>query len=308
MMMLFASLAFCQAATAQVAMTSNIRGRAEVQDPEGWKPIRLMQKLYRGTKVRCAEGAVLTVVFLKSGNRFRLDSGLAGVVDSDSLSGAKALDGLKGASSDAASSLGGSRVGALLSRAPISESRLNRSFKGWLRTDDKRVEWIKRDDAALYCFTIFDHDENVIWSVRTNAASAEFPEGISEPPTARPYVWRLSAFNRSGKMIEASVRWGALTFLTAEQEEQLLKLAEPLQAQIAKDKTNAESLLLLAAVYREMGVCQRALETLSDITEKSGQTSINAEQIATAKVDIYRDLGRIALLMSGHVNDREAKK
>lgn len=307
-MMLIASLAVCQAANAQVAMTSNIRGRAEVQDPEGWKPIRLMQKLYKGARVRCDEGAVLTVVFLKSGNRFRLDSGQSGVLESDSLSGGKALAGLKGASSDAAKSLGGSRVGALLSRAPISESRLNRAFKGWLRTDDKRVEWIKRDDAALYCFTIFDHDENVIWSVRTNSSSAEFPEGISEPPTARPYVWRLSAFTRSGKMIEAGVRWGALTFLTAEQEEQLLKLTEPLLAQVAKDKTDAESLLLLAAVYREMGVSQRALETLSDLTEKSGQTTINSEQISATKIDIYRDLGRIALLMSGHVNDKETKK
>ena len=307
-MMLIATLAFCQGANAQVAMTSNIRGTAEVQDPEGWKPIRLMQKLYKGTRVRCAEGGVLTVVFLKSGNRFRLDSGQAGVVDSDSLSGAKALAGLKGASSDAARSLGGSRVGALLSRAPISESRLNRDFKGWLRTDDKRVEWIKRDDATLYCFTIFDRDENVIWSIRTNSASAEFPEGISEPPTARPYVWRLSAFTRSGKMIDGSVRWGALTFLTAEQEEQLLKLTEPLQAQIAKDKTDGESLLLLAAVYREMGVCQRALETLSDLTEKSRQTTIKSELISTAKIDIYRDLGRMALLMSGYVNDKEAKK
>ncbi len=286
---------FTNFAKSQVAMFTHVGGRVEIrlEGESDWKSARLLQKLYRGSDVRCNDSGEATLVILKSGERFLLDAGGRGKVGSDSISGGKSLGGLRGASALAAKTLGGSRVGGALSRAPIADSALEPSFKGWLSSTSPKFHWKSVPGAIRYTFTLFDREENVVWSASSKTENAEYPDDLPEILTARPYVWRLTPFGKSGRQLGTGTRWGVVTFLTQEQEKSLLDEVEPLLAQAMAEPKNSEPLLMLAEKYRKSGVYQRTLECIGalGLLMKEPQESIEA-----AREDAYREIGRLAVL------------
>ena len=301
-----ASVCLSNVGGAQVAMIAHLNGKVEVrlEGQSDWKSARLMQKLYRGADIRCGDSGEATFVVLKTGERFLLEESGRGKVGADSISGGRSLGGLRGASALAAKTLGGSRVGAALSRDIMPDSAIEPKFRGWFNVEAPKFHWVPVAGASQYTFTLFYGDGNVVWSARTSSENADFPAELPSLLTARPYIWRTTAFGKSGRPLADGSRWGVVTFLTEEQEKTLLAETEPLMKQMKEEPKSPEPVIILAEKYRLAGVYQRTLECIGALrllNEPAG--SVEAARKAT-----YSEIGRLAELFSGGFEDKDKKK
>src|SRR5688500_17661939 len=75
---------------APVGMPCQIVGKPEVLTDGGrWAPLRLMQKLEPGARLRCAPGAEAVIVLFRGGKRYRLAAGGDAVVQEDQVNGTR---------------------------------------------------------------------------------------------------------------------------------------------------------------------------------------------------------------------------
>ena len=106
----------------------------------------------------------------------------------------------------------GSRIDAFIARPAQSHQRLTPQSTGWMLEGERHFEWAPIPGAATYSFTLFDSNDNVVWSSRASGTSVDYPAELPFFTLRRPHVWRLAAFGHSGKPLPEA-RWGFVTFL-----------------------------------------------------------------------------------------------
>lgn len=274
------------AQSAPVGMAAQVKGSVQLESGGTKTPLKLLGRVENGDIVRCAPGAHAIIVLFGGGRRFEIGSNQSATIGAGDVIGGKKMAGLSGPSADVVQKLGKARVGAVMARPPEVLQRLTPQFPGWLPAGHPTFEWLPLAGAANYTFTLFDAADNVVWSVRSDKLSANYPAEAPELRQQRPYLWQLSGFGNSGKAVDKS-RSGLVTFLAPADATALTKLAADLQAQAANtdDKT---PLLLLAEAYLQQGVAGLALEVFDD--EKMRGT----EGLAEARHDVIQSLSPFA--------------
>ncbi len=269
MALLLFSVMTLSAGAAPVGMVCHMTGQPQMRSGAAgaWQPARLLQKLDAGDALRCGPGAEAVVVLFAGGQRFQVGAGADAVVGANSVQGARSLGALDGPSSRVAATLGGSRAAAVLARPAQSHERLTPTSPGWHLASERVFSWPPLANADAYTFTLFDGNDNVVWSARVSEASAAYPDDLPALAQKRPYVWRLVPFGRSGKPLPEA-RWGILAFLTQADADRLSADAQELQRQDQANPQDVTALLLLAELYRSYGVLEKTLETLEDLRLK----------------------------------------
>ncbi len=251
-------------------MACRLTGKPEMRTGNAgvWAPLRLLQKLEPGDRVRCGAGAEAILVLFGSGERFQVSAGAEGSIQAGKVEGAKSLGGLNGPSAEAAKTLVGARTGAFvsrLSRAPLAPSRLTRNFTGWITEGDRTFAWDSVPEAAAYSFTLFDANGYVLWNTRTAEAHADYPAESPALAPRRAYLWRLVPYGKSRLARDKDIRWGVVTTLMKPDSDKLRADSEVLAKLIKKSPDDATLRALLAEKYRDYGVLMRTLETLEDM-------------------------------------------
>jgi hypothetical protein len=283
--------AISTAGAAPVGIASHITGAAEVRSGEGaWKPLRLLQRLESGDKVRCGSGAEVTVVLFDSATRYKVDAGATGVIGSHGVQGGHPATGLPGPGIRIAKAMVGSRMDAFVARPAQSHQRLTPQSPGWIAEGERHFEWPAQPGAATYSFTLFDANDNVVWSARATAPAADYPADLPFFTLRRPYLWRLVAFGSSGKPLTGA-RWGLLTFLSREDAGQLTSEAQALEEAANADPSDVTPRVLLAELYRGYGVLEKTLEVL-----ESPQLA-NQPGIQELQEEVYQQASRYAQLL-----------
>jgi hypothetical protein len=296
-----------------VAMLFHIAGTVEMRThtSDTWGSAHVLQRLNSGDQIRCAPGAQAGIVILADGSRYLATAGAPVLIQATRVQGAQPLGKPQGLSARAAEKLAGARTGASMSRLPVAPQDLVYHFDGWLPAGMRKFAWNDPNefapfDAATYSFTLFDHDGNVVWSVRTARKEAEAPADIPDFVTERPYLWRLTGYSEKGIVLKSQQAWGMVTFLTDTQAEELQSDVKDLQAQrtalkqvgIREPRENAAALsdlryytALTAAFYRQHGVMMGAFDLLF------------GESMDTDT--IYQEVGGLALFFKGPNNSNK---
>lgn len=284
-----------RAGAAPVGMACQVKGSAQVRSgAAAWKPLRLLQRVAPGDTVRCGAGAEAVIVLFDSGARYKIAAGHQGVVGAKSVAGAAPLGGLSGPSGRVAKALGGSRSGAFMARPALSHKRLMPDSPGWLAEGERHFAWQALPNAAAYSFTLFDQNDNVLWSERGADTGADYPADLTALATRRPFVWRIIPFGQSGKPLPES-RWGVVTFLSKADADQLSADAAALQQQADANAGDPTPLVLLADLYQQYGVMDRTLEILENL-KISGQ--LPADTADAALADAYRQISPYAQVLA----------
>jgi hypothetical protein len=289
---MFALNSAAQAAT--VGIASQVSGPAEVRAAgSAWKPLRVLERLDTGTQVRCGAGAGVVIVLFETAARYRVGAGGVATVGASQVSGAQKETAMAGPAIRIAKAMGGSRADAFLARPAQSHQRLTPQFPGWMPEGERHFEWAPIAGAASYSFTLFDPNDNVVWSSRVTETHADYPVDLPFFTLRRPHVWRLAAFGHSGKPLPEA-RWGFTTFLSREDAGALTAEAQELETQSRAEPEDTTALVLLAELYRSYGVTEKALEAL-EVPRMLSQPGIQE-----AQEEIYRQAGRYAQLLRPH--------
>jgi len=282
---------------ASVGIASHVSGQAEARDASGgaWKPLRLLERLDAGAQVRCGPDAEAVIVLFESAERYKVGSGGVATIEPDQVRGALKETALPGPAIRIAKAMGGSRLDAFIARPAQSHQRLTPQFPGWMLAEERHFEWAAIPGAATYSFTLFDANDNVVWSGRAADTRADFPGELPFFALRRPHVWRLAAFSRSGKPLPEA-RWGLVTFLSPQDADQLTAEARALEGLARAESADTTGLVMLAELYRSYGVLEKALEVL-----ESPQL-ISRPGILEAQVEVYRQAGRYAQLLGPHAS------
>ena len=280
------------AAAVTVGMVTRLTGKAEVSSAQGndWKPVRLMRRLEAGDRVRCASDGEVVITLFASAEQCTVAAGTTVTLDAKGIKGAQKVAGLRGSGIQIARAMAGDRPGGFEARPAQAHQRLLPHYPGWSLEGERQLSWTPVARAASYSFTLFDKNDNVIWSQRVEGPVATYPAELPFFALRRPYVWRLVAFGASGKPLPES-RWGILTFLSAKDAEQLATDAKELENQAKAEIKDTTVFFLLAELYRSYGVLEKALETLErpELEKQEG--------IKEAQEDIYHEISRYALIL-----------
>jgi len=283
-------LAALPAAAAPVAISGQVTGkRAELQTggKGAWQALAPLRKLEPGDRIRCGPDSRAVLVLLSSKERFQVEPGQEAEVLESGIRGAKSLGGLTGPAAATAAKLAGSRTGAFTARPAERFSPLFRGFKGWLPEGERRLRWEPAAGAATYVLSLFDARSNLVWqSERASAPEAELP-AEKEIQARQPYLWRLVPYGASGRPLPAA-RWGVLTWLPRAEGEALDADAEALRAQDREDPRDPTALFLLAELYRQHGVLDGTLETLSTLQSRG------VDGVELPLAETYSQLGPFA--------------
>jgi hypothetical protein len=233
------------------------------------------------------------VVLFENAARYHVGAGGVATVQVSQVSGAQKESAMAGPAIRIAKAMGGSRADAFLARPAQSHQRLTPQFPGWMLEGERHFEWAPIAGAATYSFTLFDANDNVVWSARVTDSRADFPAELPYFALRRPHVWRLAAFGQSGKPLPEA-RWGFLTFLSKEDADQLTAEAQELDAQAHAESADSTALVMLSELYRSYGVLEKALEALES------PLLVSQPGIQEAQAEIYRQAGRYAQLLRPH--------
>jgi hypothetical protein len=283
------------AAAAPVGMPCRLAGKPEVRAGGIWKPLRLMQPLEPGDVVRCGPGAAAAIVLFDRGKRFEVEAGGEAVVEAGQLKGRRItpLAPLTGTAARVAQGLTGPRIAGFMARPARSHRRLTPQAPGWLTDDRLTFEWSAVAGAATYSFTLFDQQDNVVWSQRVAEPRAEYPPSLPAPTPGRPYVWRMVPFGPSGKPMASGDAWGVITVLSRADADRLVAEEAELQEKARQQPDDTTFLVLQAELYRQYGVLDRALEILED------PRLIGQPGVQEALDEIYRQVSPYAQLLAG---------
>ena len=271
---------------APVGMAAQVKGDVQLESGGKKAPLKLLGRVESGDVVRCGAGAQAIIVLFSGGTRFQIGANQSATIGTAQVVGATKMAAMSGPSAALVQKLGNARVGAVMARPAQTFERLTPKFPGWLSLEKPKLEWLPLTGAATYTFTLFDAYDNVVWSVRTNKLSADYPADAPPLRDQKTYLWRLSGFGNSGKPVQDS-RFGLVTFLAAADDAALAKTVADLQAQ-AKSAADVMTLLMLVEAYRDKGVLGRALEVFDD------QKLRGEEGSAEAKNDIVEALSPFA--------------
>ena len=261
-------------ASASVGMVTRLTGKAEFCPVQGsdWKPLRLMRRLEAGDRVRCATDSEAVITIFASAEQCTVAAGSTVTLDAKGIKGAQKVAGLRGSGIQIARAMAGDRPGGFEARPAQAHQRLQPNYPGWFLEGERELTWTAIPRAAAYTFTLFDKNDNVVWSQRVGEAKVQYPAELPFFALRRPYVWRLIAFGESGKPLPES-RWGILTFLSEKDAQQLAADAKELAAQAKSESKDTTLYFLLAEHYRSYGALEKALE------------------------EIYREISRYALIL-----------
>ena len=282
------SLSLCSltAQAAPVGMAAELKGSVQLESDGKKAPLKLLGRVESGDVVRCGAGAQAIIVLFSGGARYQIGANQSATVGATEVVGASKMAGLNGASAAVAQKLGTARVGAVMARPAQTFERLKPDFPGWLSLDKPKFEWLPLGGATTYTFTLFDQYDNVVWMVRTDKLTADYPADAPALREQRPYLWRLSGVGSSGKPVQDS-RYGLVTFLSSADSVALTALVANLKTQ-AQNSTDNTPLLMLIEAYRDKGVIGRALEVFDE------EKLRNVEGIADAKNDVFNSLSPFA--------------
>jgi hypothetical protein len=285
---------------ASVGMASHVLGKAEVRLAGGgsWQPLHLMQRLDAGAQVRCGAGAEAVIVLFESAERYKVGSGAAATVGPNQVKGGVRESALPGPAIQIAKAMGGSRLDAFIARPAQTHERLTPQFPGWMLEGERQFQWAAIPGAASYSFTLFDPNDNVVWSARVTDPKAEYPAELPYFALRRPHLWRLVAFSQSGKPLPGA-RWGFIAFLSQQEVDQLTAEAQSLQELAQTEGADSTGLVLLAELYRSSGVLEKALEVL-----ESPQL-VSQPGIQEAQEEIYRQASRYAQTLRPQLSGTE---
>lgn len=281
-----------EAAAATVGMVTRLTGKVEFCAAQGsdWKPLRLMRRLDAGDRVRCAADSEAVITIFASAEQCTVAAGSTVTLDAKGIKGAQKVAGLRGSGIQIARAMAGDRPGGFEARPAQAHQRLQPGYPGWILEGERELTWAAIPRAASYTFTLFDKNDNVVWSQRVIDTKAQYPAELPFFTLRRPYVWRLVAFGASGKPLPES-RWGILTFLSEKDAQQLASDAKELEEQAKSESKDTTLFFLLAELYRSYGVLEKALETLErpELEKQEG--------IKEAQEEVYREISRYALLL-----------
>ena len=276
-----------------VGMVTHLTGKAEVRSASGgdWEPLRLMTKLEAGDSVRCAAGGEAIITVFASAEQCTVAAGTTVTLDARGVQGAKKIAGLHGSGIQVARAMAGDRPNGFFARPAQSHQRLQATYPGWILEGERVFSWEPTPRAATYTFSLFDQNDNVVWSQRVTEPKAAYPADLPYFSLRRAYVWRLVPFGESGKPLPDS-RWGILTFLSKSDADQVSSEAKELEEQAKTEGDNVTSLILLAELYRSYGVLEKTLETLErpELENQSG--------IKEAQAETYGQISRYAQVLS----------
>jgi len=290
---LFLLLLTGNALASPVGMATELTGKVEVRPASGnnWKTLRLLDRLETGDTVRCGPGAEAVLVLFESAERYTVSAGATAVVEARSVKGASKNSGLRGPAIQIAKTMVGDRPSGFIARPALSHKRMTPQFSGWMPEGERHFDWEAIPGAASYSFTLFDTNDNVIWSARVAEPKADYPADLPNFALKRPYLWRVSAFGKSGKPLTEN-GWGVVTFLSKTDGDALTQAAKDLESDAQRSGDSVTPLVLLAELYRSYGVLEKTLETLErpQLENQSG--------IRQAQDDVYRQLGSYAFLLA----------
>ena len=265
-----------QAVAAPVGMAAQVKGSPQIKAGAAWKPLRLLQRLQAGDTVRCGTGAEAVIVLFGYGHRYKIAAGQEGTVRATAVAGATAMGGLSGPSTRVAMALGGSRSGAFMARPAVRQHgplsvQTPEPMRGWMPEGERRFQWDAIPNAAQYSFTLFDRNDAVLWNARVTEPNAEYPAEFPALRSRQPYVWRVTATGKTGRLVPDS-SWGIVTFLSKADADQMTQEAEELQKQAREKPDDLTPLVLLAELYRTYGVHEKVLTVLEDqrLAEQAG--------------------------------------
>lgn len=272
-------------------MAAHVKGPVEA----GGKPVKLLQRLEPGTQVKVGAGGEAVIVLFGNGARYKVGAGQTATVNANAVAGGQKMADLGGPSAGVVQMLGGSRVGAVVSRVGSSLQRLIPDSPGYLETGLPQFIWQPSTGGKSYTFTLFDAADNILWSTRTDATSAAYPATAMALVEKRPYLWRITAFGASGKPVES--RSGLITILTPADAAQVRDLETNLRAQ-AKATGDSTPLLLLADTYRTYGMAGKALEVLDELSQA------DEPGVDDARADVYATLSPLTRVWAGQAVER----
>jgi len=283
-----------------VAMATNMTGKPQYRaSGASWKPLGVLTRLSPGDSVKCGPGQEAVVMMFVNGVRFRVASNSTGTVGPNSVRGAELMAGAGGATIRVAKAMTGLDTDPFLARAGLSHQRLDKSSPGIMTAGTTTFTWPALEDAASYTFTLFDQHDNVVWSVRTNQTSADYPSDLTPLVSKRPYVWKLSGFGESGKPV-VSAPWGIITFLTTDDQNQLAADINALNAQLAADPSDLTPLTLEVERYAQDGVFEGAISTLEDV-RLNGQPGIQ-----DSLADHYAMVSHMAVMLAANAAKKDS--
>lgn len=284
---------------APAGSTLGLTGKPEVRGEgmTGWRPLQLRQKLEPGDTVRCGPGAQATLVLFATGERFQVLSGKEATITAAAVSGAQSLGTLQGPSARVAKALGGAPTGVVRARPAPSHRRLQARGPCWLVEGERTLQWDPETGAAAYVFTLFDQADNVVWSQRTAEPKTDYPAELAPLGLRRPYLWKLTAFGKSGK--PTGSRWGVLTVLSAPDAERLVADEKELLAAAQATPADPTPRLLLADLYQSYGVLERTLEVLDDLRPTALPGLLDALD------ETYRQISPLAHMLYKQTETRE---
>lgn len=286
-----------------VGMAYAASGGAQYKHGSSWQPLTPMTRLAAGDGVRCPAGGQVAIVLFISGKRYKMAGG-TGTIMSNTVIGAQSLGGLSGPSARIAQQLSGARTGAAGARGLTSGAqRLENNFPGWILDLNRTFRWNadgSRDGVASYSFTLFDSADNIVWSTTTTETSVTCPESLSFNVTQpyqriRPYVWRLTALNATGRPVGGSSKWGIFSVLTRENVATLQSQMQSLEAQHKAAPGDPLPLVLEADLCRQYGVYQKSLE----IWDEPALYNCPGKQQAIN--DLYKEISRYAQALANHI-------
>lgn len=276
-----------------VAMATNMTGKPQYKagGEASWKPLGVLTRLSPGDSVHCGPGQEAVVMMFLDGVRYRVAANSTGTVAPTSVKGAELMAGGGGANIRVAKAMTGLDDSPFLARAGLSHQRLDPSSPGIMTAGTSTFTWLPLEEAANYTFTLFDQHDNVVWSVRSSGTTADYPSDMPPLMAKKPYVWKLSGFGESGRPVP-DTRWGIITFLTTDDQNQLNADVAALKAQAAADPSDASPLLLLAELYAEYGVYEGALSTLED------PALVNEPGIQESIAEHYARVSHLAVMLA----------
>ena len=336
LLLFWSASALPASAQAPVAMVRARTGAVTFRHGSGnWMDLRPMQGLAAGDSIRCGPGAKATVILFQGGKLVNVGPGEAkveptalvgsnvmagGNVRIPASTGSAGNTGRTGGFNDIGGRIGGYRTEGfrLVSRTDQSPSRLNPDSPGWVIGTRPVFRWLSPSkDATSWTFTLFDSNDNVVWSTRTSDRQeiqpgivigvASFPEEEEVHPLLeeRPYTWMVTAFSQEGNPLPNGRRWGIITPLSQEQADQLQAAVREtfgdlanqgnlrdaaVQTQLKNDPSYASSLLTLAFVYRSYGVLQRTIEILQALPDPAA---------AEALQSVYQEISQFGRQLAG---------
>lgn len=257
-----------------VAMASNMVGKPTFRSGGGpWKPLGVLEQLSPGDTVKCEPGQSAVIMMFTDGIRFEVASGKTGTIEPTKVLGAQSVGDMGGATIRVAKAMTGLDTEPFLARPGHSFERLETNSPGIVIQGAPSVTWAPVDtDVASYTLTLFNQNNNVVWSTTVSTNTAELPASMPQIALKKPYVWTITEFGPIGK--PSGSRWGIVTFLTQTQADELNGNVKVLRDQFTATPTDYSPLLLIAELYRSYGVYTGTAEALQDAAP-SGLPGVN---------------------------------